>query len=152
MMMSKTGRAKPKLLIGAFVVGLALVYLVVTTAQSATAYYLTVAEVMEQGPSARRVRVAGEVLGDTIAWNDNMCRARSQALPKASNNSELVLCFDVVDADGADTRILSVIHHGPRPDMLRDGASVILEGSYTDQGMFEASRLLLQCPSKYEAP
>ena len=143
---------KPKLLIGAFVVSLALVYLVVTTAQSATAYYLTVAEVMEQGPSVRQVRVAGEVLGDTITWNDNVCYARSQVSPKASNNSELALCFDIVDADSADARILSVIHHGPRPDMLRDGASVVLEGRYTDEGVFEANRLLLQCPSKYEAP
>lgn len=118
------------------VVSLAVIYLVVTAARGATAYYVTVAEVMEQGPSTRPVRVAGEALGDTIAWN----------------TKDNVLSFDVVDADGVDARILSVIHHGPRPDMLRDGASVVLEGRYTDQGVFEANRLLLQCPSKYEAP
>ncbi len=134
--MIKATRRKSKLLIGMLVVSLAVIYLVVTAARGATAYYVTVAEVMEQGPSTRPVRVAGEALGDTIAWN----------------TKDNVLSFDVVDADGVDARILSVIHHGPRPDMLRDGASVVLEGRYTDQGVFEANRLLLQCPSKYEAP
>jgi cytochrome c-type biogenesis protein CcmE len=129
-------RRKFKLLIGMLVVSLAVLYLVVTAARGATAYYLTVAEVREQGPSSRQVRVAGEALGDTIVWN-------------TSNN---MLSFDIVDADGADTQILSVIHAGPRPDMLRDRASVILEGRYTDQDTFQADRLLLQCPSKYEAP
>jgi cytochrome c-type biogenesis protein CcmE len=129
-------RRKFKLLIGMLVVSLAVLYLVVTAARGATAYYLTVAEVREQGTSSRQVRVAGEALGDTIVWN-------------TSNN---MLSFDIVDADGADTQILSVIHAGPRPDMLRDRASVILEGRYTDQDTFQADRLLLQCPSKYEAP
>jgi cytochrome c-type biogenesis protein CcmE len=135
-MMIKTTRRKSKLFIGMLVISLAVIYLVVTAARGATAYYLTVAEIIEQGPSTRQVRVAGEALGDTIAWNP-------------SNN---MLSFDIVDADGADTYILSVIHYGSRPDMLLDRASVVLEGRYTDQGTFRADRLLLQCPSKYEAP
>jgi cytochrome c-type biogenesis protein CcmE len=135
-MMIKITRRKSKLFIGMLVVSLAVIYIVVTAARGATAYYLTVAEIIQQGPSTRQVRVAGEALGDTIAWNP-------------SNN---LLSFDIVDADGADTHVLSVIHYGSRPDMLLDRASVVLEGRYTDQGTFEADRLLLQCPSKYEAP
>jgi cytochrome c-type biogenesis protein CcmE len=135
-MMIKITRRRSKLFIGMLVVSLAVIYLVVTAARGATAYYLTVAEIIEQGPSTRQVRVAGEALGDTIAWNAN------------AN----ILSFDIIDADGANTLVLSVMHHGSRPDMLRDRASVVLEGRYTDRGVFEANRLLLQCPSKYEAP
>ncbi len=125
-----TRRVQPKLLIGVAVVVLALAYLVLTAAQGSTAYYMTVAEVKAQGASAGKVRVAGEIRGDTIRWD-----ARN-----------LLLSFDVGDESGT----LSVVYQGPRPDMFRDGATVVLEGRLDGPGPFKADTLLLKCPSKYE--
>ncbi|NLG51338.1 MAG: cytochrome c maturation protein CcmE [Chloroflexi bacterium] len=120
----------PRLLIGGLVIALAALYLLYSTAQGATTYYLTVEEVKAQGPSGRNVRVAGDVLGESIVWD-----ARA-----------LVLQFEITDASG----VLPVSYHGPRPDMFQDGATAVLEGRYTAEGIFEAQTLLLKCPSKYE--
>jgi cytochrome c-type biogenesis protein CcmE len=118
-----------KVLIGTLVIFLAVSYLVVTAAQGSSTYYLTVGELKAQGPSARVVRVAGDVRGESIVWN-----AR-----------ELILTFEIGDESG----VLPVSYHGPRPDMLLDGATAVLEGRYSG-GTFEADTLLLKCSSKYE--
>ena len=100
---------KLKYLIGGLVVALAAGYLIWSAAGEATAYYMTIPEILSRGPSPRAVRVAGAVVEGSID-----------------------------------------LYHGPRPDMFRDGADVVLEGSYTSEGIFEAQKMLLQCPSKYE--
>lgn len=119
-----------KLLIGGFIVALTVVYLIFTAARGSTAYYLSVEELKAQGPSARNVRVAGTIMGQSIVWKPR----------------DLVLQFEI--ADESDT--LPVVYLGPRPDMFRDGAEVVIEGQYTSQGTFQAHTLLLKCPSKYE--
>ena len=118
-----------KLLIGTFVIFLTLSYLVVTAARGSSTYYLTVGELKARGPSDQTVRVAGDVRGESIGWN-----AR-----------ELLLTFEISDESG----VLPVSYHGPRPDMLLDGATAVLEGRYSE-GAFEADTLLLKCTSKYE--
>ena len=123
-------RARSKFIIGGAIIVLAVGYLIVSSVGGSTAYYLTVEEVKAKGPSERTVRVAGNVLGETIEWNAK----------------ELMLRFSIADASGS----LAVIYNGPRPDMLKDDAEAIVEGRYIEGGSFEASNLLLKCPSKYE--
>jgi len=104
--------------------------------KSALTYYLTVAELQEKGSAiyGRPVRVSGLVVGETIQY-----QAR-----------DLVLRFELRDA-AESNRLLPVVYHGPRPDMLRDGAEAVVEGTYTAEGVFQATNLMLKCPSKYEA-
>ena len=123
-------KAQGKFIFGGAIIVLAVGYLIVSSIGGSTAYYLTVEEVKAQGPSERTVRVAGNVMEETIEWN----------------NQELMLRFKIADASGS----LAVIYNGPRPDMLQDGAEAIVEGRYTERGSFEANNLLLKCPSKYE--
>jgi cytochrome c-type biogenesis protein CcmE len=118
-----------KWLLGIAIVVVAAAYLALSTARG-SAYYLTVDELEKQGPSARTVRVAGVIKPESIAWD-----ARG-----------LNLSFDITDSGG----VLNVTYHGARPDMLRDGAEVVVEGKYVASGKFEARQLLLKCPSKYE--
>jgi len=119
-----------KLLIGGFIVVLAVAYLIFTAARGSTAYYLTVEELKNQGPSASNVRVAGAIVGQSIIWEPH----------------DLTLQFEIADQSGT----LPVVYHGPRPDMFRDGAEVVIEGQYTSSGIFQAHTLLLKCPSKYD--
>ena len=121
-------RINRKILIGGALVLLAVIYLVITAMRSSTEYYLTIEELHARGPSPRQVRVAGNVVGDSIVWSPR----------------DLRLEFQVTDASGT----LSILYHGARPDMFRDGAQVVLEGRYTEQGVFEADSMLLKCPSK----
>jgi cytochrome c-type biogenesis protein CcmE len=123
-------KAQSKFIFGGAIIVLAVGYLIVSSVGGSTAYYLTVEEVKAKGPSERTVRVAGNVIGETIEWNVK----------------ELMLRFNITDASGS----LAVIYHGPRPDMLKDDAEAIVEGRYIEGGSFEANNLLLKCPSKYE--
>ena len=123
-------KSQSKFIFGAAIIALASGYLIVSSIVGSLAYYLTVEEVKAQGPSERTVRVAGTVVGETIEWNA----------------PELMLRFKIADASGS----LAVSYNGPRPDMLRGGAEAVVEGKYIEGGYFEASNLLLKCPSKYE--
>jgi cytochrome c-type biogenesis protein CcmE len=120
-----------KLLTGGFVALVAVVYLIVSAVRGSAAFYLTVEELLEKGPSGRTVRVAGTIAEQSILW-----RVR-----------DMVLEFEISDQSGR----LPVVYHGSRPDMFRDGAEIVAEGQYTTRGIFEAQTLLLKCPSKYEA-
>ena len=68
-----------------------------------------------------------------------------------------VLKFSIVNPGKADTtnefaaRAVPVVYQGIRPDMFTVGRDVIIDGEYTG-GVLQASKLLTQCPSKYEPP
>jgi cytochrome c-type biogenesis protein CcmE len=105
-------------------------WLLASNIESATAPYLTVTELLAEGPSDRIVRATGSVMGNTIDWD-------------AEN---LLLQFDLTDAGGS----ISVSYRGTRPDLLEDGIEAVVEGRYQGRGSFEADAILLKCPSKYE--
>jgi cytochrome c-type biogenesis protein CcmE len=119
-----------KFLIGGLVIVVVVGYLIFSAARGSAAYYLTVSELKEQGSSTRNVRVAGNVVGESIVWEPR----------------DLHLGFDMVDESGR----LSVVYSGARPDMFRDQAEVVVEGKMGPDGVFEARTMLLKCPSKYE--
>lgn len=126
----KRPRAKTKFLVGGLIIVLTVGYLIYTAARGSTAYYVTISELTQQGPSARSVRVAGNVIGESIVWE-----ARDQLLQ-----------FEIADEGG----LLPVSYHGSRPDMFRDGAEVVVQGKLSPDGVFDARTMLLKCPSKYE--
>lgn len=119
-----------KFMVGGAIVVLIIAYLVFSSMQGATAAYLAVREVQAAAPSDRLVRVSGTVVGDTIDWDAH----------------NVVLRFELAD----DTGRLPVVYKGVRPDMLRDGATATVEGKMGPGGVFQATQILLKCPSKYE--
>lgn len=123
-------RRQIRFLVGGLVLALVAGYLIWSAAHGATAYYVTIAELAQMPVSGRNVRVTGYVVGESIDWEP----------------SELRLRFDVVDDGGR----LAVVYEGPRPDMFRDGAEVVVEGRMGASGLFEARQIILKCPSKYE--
>lgn len=133
-------RLPNKYLIGGAIAVVAIGLLIWSAASQATAAYLTIPELYErplferQGTAQRPVRVTGFVVGDSIRWD-----ARS-----------LELEFEIVENLEASSQRLPAFYHGPRPDMFRDGAQVVLEGNLSPEGVFVARTMLLQCPSKYQ--
>ncbi len=85
-----------------------------------------------------RVRVAGKVLDRKIEY---------QVEPG------FLLEFEVRDPekDAEDAAGLKVSYAGIKPDMFAAGRDVIIDGDFKD-GKLVASKLLTQCPSKYEPP
>jgi len=118
-----------KFVIGGAIILLVLGWLIFSSIEGASARYLTVDDLLAEGPSDRVVRVSGIVVGESIDWNPQ----------------QLILRFEIADEGGS----LPVMYEGIRPDMFRDGAQAVVEGKYTSNGLFEASTLLLKCPSKY---
>lgn len=125
--------SQTKFIIGGLIIVAVVAYLIFSSIDGSTAYYLTVAELRARGAEAidMKVRVTGLVDGDTIVWDDRT----------------LELSFDIVDESGR----LPVIYQGIRPDMFQDEAEAVVEGSLDASGVFDAKSLLLKCPSKYEA-
>jgi len=118
-----------KFLVGAAIILVVLGWLIFSNIEGATAHYLTVEELLAQGPSDQMVRVSGLVVGNTIDWDPQ----------------RLILRFEIAGEDGS----LPVLYQGVRPDMFQEGAQTVVEGRYASSGLFEASTLLLKCPSKY---
>jgi len=121
-----------KFIIGGAVIVAAVAFLIYSSMGGSTLFYMTVDELKSQGAEGvgKKVRVAGLVVGDTIQWDEK----------------KLDLRFEIQDAGGR----LAVAYHGLRPDMLQDAAEAVVEGKLNSQGIFEASNLMLKCPSKYE--
>jgi cytochrome c-type biogenesis protein CcmE len=119
-----------KWIVGGLIVAVAVGYLVFVAASGSAAYYVTIAELYERGPSQRNVRVAGNIVGESILWEPRNLR----------------LEFDMVDESGR----MTVVYSGSRPDMFRDEAELVVEGKLLPEGVFEARTLMLKCPSKYE--
>ena len=126
-------RRKRFLIVG-LTVAIALGYLGFTAFQGASMYYLTVDELLARGDAAygEQVRLMGRVADGSVDKN-----------PSANT-----LRFDVTSEDGAS---LPAVYSGMVPDAFKEEADVVLEGSLTPAGTFQADTLLVKCPSKYEA-
>jgi cytochrome c-type biogenesis protein CcmE len=124
---------KWRFVFAAAVIVVVLAYLVLSSTEGSAVYALSIQELKGRGSAiyGRGVRVGGIVDGNSIVYD----------------TSQVLLQFELVD--GGDT--LPVHYKGARPDMLRDGAQALVEGKYGPSGTFEATKLLLKCPSKYEA-
>ncbi len=125
-------RRKRFLIVG-LAVAIALSYLGFTAFQGASMYYLTVDELLARNDAyGERLRVMGKVEDGSVV----------------KNSETNTLNFAVTGGDGAS---LPVLYSGMVPDAFKQNADVVVEGSLTRAGTFEADTLLVKCPSKYEA-
>lgn len=126
-------RRKRFLIVG-LAVAIALGYLGFTAFQGASMYYLTVDELLARGDGAygEQVRLMGKVEDGSVVRDSETNTLR----------------FTVTGEDGTS---LPVVYSGIVPDAFKQGADVVVEGSLTRAGAFEADSLLVKCPSKYEA-
>lgn len=125
----KRAGGQMRLIVGGAIIVLVIGWLVISNIGGSTTHYLTVEEVIAQAPSDRLVRVAGLIVGQSIQWDAQ----------------QMVLRFEISDESGS----MPVLYRGSRPDLLEDGTQAVVEGKYTKTGVFEATSLLLKCPSKY---
>jgi cytochrome c-type biogenesis protein CcmE len=123
-------------LIAVLVVVAAVIGLLIQTAVTkAATYYLTVGELYGQGAQAigKEATVSGNIVGSTVQWDP----------------SKRLLQFEM--RDDAQSKPLPVVFHGDRPDDFSNDWPVVVTGKLNASGQFEASKLLIKCPSKYQA-
>lgn len=121
------------LLAGALVVG-GLAYLIATAVSNTTMFYLTVAEVHAQGlvGSSEPMRLNGDIQAGSIDWRPR----------------EMMLSFSLAGEDGSSVQ---AVYKGPKPDNFEAGIPAIVEGRFASDGVFQVDKLMLACPSRFEA-
>jgi cytochrome c-type biogenesis protein CcmE len=122
------------MLVGLAVLLVALGYFAFMAFKSATVYYYTVGELQELGPTqdGKLVRVSGTLVSGTFKRDTESTLAR----------------FSLTDGALA----LSAVHDGVLPELFfNEHSEIILEGSYTPDGVFQSYNVIVKCPSKYIA-
>ena len=123
-----------KVLLAAAVLTAALGYLAFQAFQSATAYYLTVGELVERGATedGRTVRVNGKLVEGSFDRGEG----------------STVATFSITD--GGQTIVAQ--HDGTIPDLFfNEHSELTLEGTYGSDGLFQSHFVTVKCPSKYVA-
>lgn len=129
---------RTKLIVVGLLAAAAFGYFGFVAFQSATAYYLTVDEVVARGPDGvpASLQVKGRLLPDTFT------RAGADGEPST------VAVF-VLEENGAQ---LDATYEGALPDLFFNPHSeIVLSGAYRADGVFDAERVLVKCPSKYQS-
>lgn len=122
------------LLIVVFVIGGSAMIIQATRAGAAP--MLIPSDLVKSETNVPKVRVAGRVSASAVSYETS---------PKA------VLKFSVEDPKHPERGSVPVVYEGVRPDMFASGRDVLLDGAFIN-GTIQATGLLTQCPSKYEAP
>ncbi|MCT8136333.1 cytochrome c maturation protein CcmE [Anaerobacillus sp. CMMVII] len=122
-----------KVLLGGSTVILSILILLIAATPGASGTEIPLQEVLANPEKyeERYVTTEGFLVAESIDWRAD----------------EIELRFDIVDSEG---NVLSVFHHGVRPDNFSEGVITILEGYIVPGEPFNAERVKTKCPSKYE--
>lgn len=125
---------KTKLLLGGIIVGATLGYLMAGGIREAAVYYITPTELKEMGAgtSPRSLRLAGMVVPGSLQWEPQT----------------LKLAFRLTDGKEQ----VAVEHVGSPPDLFKEGAGAVVEGTYTNGSIFMAHTILAKHSEEYRPP
>ncbi len=119
-----------------FLIIASFIYLVFLGMKEGSMYYLEVSELFRRldNLGQEKVRVNGEIVPNSVNFDLDTLR----------------LDFFMKDIKGSQR--LNVVYKGTPPDLLeQEGVTLVAEGSYNrEKRIFEAKKLLVKCPSKYE--
>jgi cytochrome c-type biogenesis protein CcmE len=126
---------RAKLIVALIIVVSIIGVLIETAITKASTYYITVHELYSEGAAGMHhdTAVSGDIVGASVRWD-----------PKTR-----LLSFSIKDDTSSQT--LLVRFRGDKPDSLTNNWPVIAFGQLNSGGQFEATKLLVKCPSKYSA-
>lgn len=148
---ASTRSSRLKFLIGGLLILAAVGYLIISGTTSGARYFITVDELLRDSSYiGKTVRISGAVLGETIAYDtENLVIEFTMAsIPEEFDNLAVALHDAVNDPSAA--RIQVRVEGQVKPDLLQHEAQAILSGKLNANGVFEASELLLKCPTRME--
>lgn len=121
--------ARRKLLVGAVIIVLGLVFAAYHGARSSMVYYVTTTEFAGRPElRAARVRIAGRVVEGSVV--------------KSGGESQFAI------TDG--TTGFNVRFRGPLPDLFGEGKDVLVEGRLDGDGILQASQVISTHPVEYK--
>ena len=124
---------RKKYIIGGAIVLVAVIYLLYLSFGSSVSYYVTVSEFFDRTDELleTNIRVAGKVADTPIEWN----------------TEDLELVFTLTEGG----KNMPVVYDGAKPSGFKSGSTVLVEGRYNADGVFQANQIIIKCPSKYES-
>jgi cytochrome c-type biogenesis protein CcmE len=124
---------KIKFLIGGLIILGAIAYVTFSSFQANAIYYLTLKEFETQRSTLidQPIRINAPLDKTSIQFDDKT----------------LLLKFNLKE----ENLVLPVVYKGVKPDTFEQGDSVVAEGRLGTDGVFQASTILVKCPSKYES-
>lgn len=129
-------KKQTKVFIGVGVILAAIGFLMFSAFSDSTMYFFTVDEVLTKFETknlqGKPIRVQGAIVQESIVFDIQ----------------KPLLKFKIRGDSG---QTLLVEYVGVKPDNMKEATSAIVEGKFNDQGAVVASKLMMQCPSKYEA-
>ena len=123
-----------KLLIAAVVLAAAFAYFGFAAFTDATGYYVTVDEAVAMGD---------QLFGETFQLKGRLT-ADSFVREEGSTTAHFTL-----EENGAQ---IPATYEGALPDLFfNEHSEIVLAGQFGPSGLFEADRVLIKCPSKYQS-
>lgn len=93
-------------------------------------YYYTLQELDNLDVVGKKIRLKGNLISESIIYS----------------NEKSTLCFAITDGENN----LYVTYDGVVPENFHHTNEILVEGFFNDFKQFQANKLMLQCPSKYE--
>ena len=123
-----------KYVIAGGIVLAALAGLVYSGVRESMVYFYTPTELREKSDAVRgkALRVGGMVENGSVRWDAQ----------------QLLLTFALTDGQNS----VPVRHRGTAPDLFKEGAGAVVEGSWTPEGYFRASTIMAKHSEEYKAP
>jgi cytochrome c-type biogenesis protein CcmE len=123
-----------KFLVGGLIVAAALAGLVYSGVRDSMVYFYTPSELAQKRDqvSGKALRVGGMVVGGSINWD-----------PQA-----LLLTFQLTDGHST----VAVRHKGTAPDLFKEGAGAVVEGTWNPEGFVRSSTIMAKHSEEYKPP
>ena len=145
------GRGRWKFLVGGLLILVAVVYLIISSTSEGARFFITVKEMVNDSAYVgKTVRISGAVIGDTIQYDEkNLVITFAIAnIPNDYTNLGEALHQSVNDPNSV--RVTVRVVGQVKPDLLKHEAQAILSGKLDENGVFQASELLLKCPTRFQ--
>jgi cytochrome c-type biogenesis protein CcmE len=127
---------KKKFLIGGIIILIAIASLGFVAFRGAATYYYPVSQALEKAPtlSNKTIRIEGQVVPNSLVQ-----------VPSATNNGVKFVLADMT----VSTDTIPISYQGALPDAFKEGNDAVVEGQLTPGGNFQATQIIVKCPSKY---
>lgn len=139
-----------KFMIGGIVILAAMIYLVVSGTMAGAQYFLTVDSVVHDPEYVgKTVRISGVVLGDTIDYDAETLTINFTIANIPNEYEDLATALHEAANNPNATQLAVRVENQVKPDLLQHEAQAILTGRLDENGVFQATELLLKCPSRF---
>jgi cytochrome c-type biogenesis protein CcmE len=140
-----------KFAVGGLLMLAAVVYLIISGTANGARYFITIHELVNNPDYVgKTVRVSGAVVGSTIVYDSQHLTIDFTVADIPEDTTDLARILHEAVLNPSAKRMNVHIENQVMPDLLKDEAQAILTGTIGPDGTFNATELLLKCPSRYQ--